>query len=129
MIELLPSPGPDVAAFRAGGKITSDDIEKAWRSIDAALDEASEIGMYIEIIDLGGFTLDALIKDIAIGFKQIGHLKRFPRIAVVTDQTWVGTVAEIEGKLLPGVEIRTFPTVEDEAAMAWLTTYAKPLGS
>ena len=129
MLEFLPSPGPDVAAFRAGGKITADDIEKAWQSIDAALDEADQIGMYIEIVDLGGFTLDALVKDIVIGFKQIGRLRRFPRIAVVTDQAWVGTVAEIEGKLLPGVEIRTFPTVEDEAAMAWLTAHAKPLGS
>lgn len=127
MLELLPSPGPDVAAFRAGGKITSDDIQKAWRAIEAALDEADQIGMYVEIVDLGGFTLDALVKDITLGFKQIGQLRRFPRVAVVTDSRWIAAAAEIEGKVLPGVEVRAFPTEEDGAAMAWLTAHAAPL--
>ena len=127
MLEFLPSPGPDVAAIRVGGKITAADIEKAWASIDAALDEAERIGLYIEIVDLGGFTLEALVKDIGMGLKQIGKLKRFPRVAVVTDTEWIRTVAGIESKLLPGVEVRAFPTEEDGAAVAWLTAHAQPV--
>lgn len=129
MIELIPSSAPNVVAFRAGGTVTAADIEKTWGAIEIALAEASEIGLYVEVVQLGGFTLDALIKDIALGLKQLGHLKRFPRVAVVTDSKWVGTVAEIEGKLLPGVEIRTFATTDDEAAMAWLRTPASPQAS
>lgn len=121
MIEHLPSPGPDVVALRVGGTITSADIEHVWASIDASLDEADQIGLYTEVVDLTGVTLPGLVKDVAMGFKNIGKLKHFARIAVVTDAGWIRTAADIEDKLFPGIEIRTFEMAEDEAAMAWLT--------
>ena len=127
MLDLLPSPGPDVVAFRASGKITTGDIERAWASMDAALDEAESIGLYAEITDLGGFTLDALLKDIQMGLKQLGHLSRFQRVAVVTDTKWIRTLADVEDKLFPGIDLRTFALAEQDAAMAWLTAHTAPL--
>lgn len=127
MIELLPSPGPDVVAFRAGGTITERDIERVWASMDAALDESDSIGLYVEVVHLTGVTLAGLVKDLTLGLKNLGKLKHFERIAVVTDATWIRTAASIEDKLFPGIDIRTFETAEDEAAVAWLTAHTAPL--
>ncbi len=126
MLTLLPSPGPDVVAFRVSGKVTADDIEQAWASIDAALDEGETIGLYAEIVDLGGVTLDGLVKDLALGLKAIGEWRRLARYAVVSDARWLRTLATVEGKLLPGIEIRTYPMEEQAEAMAWLTAHAAP---
>lgn len=127
MIELLPSPGPDVVAFRAGGTLTSRDIERVWASMDAAIDEADAIGLYVEVVDLKGATIRAIVTDVTTGLKNLGKLKHFKRIAVVTDAKWIRTAADVEDKLLPGIDIRAFETAEDEAALAWLTAHAAPV--
>lgn len=126
MLELLPSPGPDVVAFRVGGTVTEDDVELAWASIGAALDEADSIGLYAEVVGLDGVTLRGLIEDVARGLEAIGQWRRFARYAVVSDQKWLRTLAEVEGKILPGVEIRTYTPDESEAAVAWLTAHSAP---
>ncbi|HIG75208.1 MAG TPA: STAS/SEC14 domain-containing protein [Bacteroidetes bacterium] len=126
MLELLPSPGPDVVAYRAGGTITERDIERAWAAMDAAIDESHRIGLYVEVVDLSGVTLAGLVKDLTLGLKNLGKLKYFRRVAVVTDAAWIRTAAGIEDKLFPSIEIRTFETAEDGAAMAWLTAHAAP---
>lgn len=127
MLELLPSPGPDVVAYRAGGTITESDIERAWAAMDAAIDESERIGLYVEVVDLTGVTLAGLVKDLTLGLKNLGKLKHFRRVAVVTDAKWIRTAAGIEDKLFPSIEIRTFETAEDGAAMAWLTAHTAPV--
>ncbi len=126
MLDLLPSPGPDVVAFRVSGKVTKADVELAWASVHAALDDAQTIGLYAEIVDLGGFTIDGLAEDVARALKEIGQWRRFARYAVVTDAGWLRTLAEAEGKLLPGIEIRTYPLDEKDHAMAWLSAHTAP---
>lgn len=126
MLELLPSPGPDVVAFRVSGKVTKEDVELAWASLDAALDEAETIGLYAEVVDLGGVTLTGLVEDLAHAIKALGEWHRFARYAVVSDKAWLRTLADVEGKLLPGIEIRTYTPEESEAAIAWLTAHTVP---
>ncbi len=50
-------------------------------------------------------------------FEMIGHFKR---CAVVTDTGWIAKAAEIEGRMIPGLEIKAFGFDEIEAAEAWL---------
>ncbi len=126
MLELLPSPGPDVVAFRVSGKVTKEDVELAWASLDAALDEAETIGLYAEVVGLDGFTLAGLVEDLARGIKALGEWGRFARYAVVSDKAWLRTLADLEGKLLPGIEIRTYTPEEAPAAVAWLTAHTAP---
>jgi len=126
MLDLLPSPGPDVVAFRVSGKVSKADVELAWASLDAALDEAETIGLYAEIVDLGGFTIDGLVEDVAHALKEIGQWRRFARYAVVTDAGWLRTLADVEGKLLPGIEIRTYAMDQKDDAMAWLSAHTRP---
>lgn len=126
MLELLPTPAPHVIAFRAGGTINTDDFDRIAAAIDAGLRTREQVSIYAEIVNLGGFTLSALLKDIAYGLKQIANLRQYARYAVVTDAQWLRTIADVENKLLPGIEIRTFSLEEDEAAMGWVTKAKAP---
>jgi hypothetical protein len=62
----------------------------------------------------------------AIGVKLMhlpqlfGTISSFNKAAVVTDKKWLQNVAEFEGMLIPGFEIKAFDSVEIEAAQAWL---------
>src|SRR5690554_5493170 len=118
MLELLPTPTPNVVAFRIGGTLDADELDRITAAIDAALRTQEQVSIYAEAVNLGGITLEALLKDVAYGLKQIGNLRRYARFAVVTDAQWLRTIAGIEDKLFPGIEIRTFALDEGEAAMA-----------
>ena len=49
-----------------------------------------------------------------------GLLRRFDRCAVLSNRTWLRTIAEFEGMLIPGLEIKAFEYADTEAAEAWL---------
>lgn len=50
-------------------------------------------------------------------FKMLG---RFDRCAVLSDEGWLRTASDIEGALIPGLEIKGFEMSQIEAAKAWL---------
>lgn len=52
--------------------------------------------------------------------KLFGLLSKYERIAVVSDAAWIRTGAEIEGALIPGVQIKSFELSEKADAEKWL---------
>ena len=48
-------------------------------------------------------------------------LGKFDKCAVVTDIEWIKTAAEIEGAIIPGLDIKAFSFSEQDQAEAWLT--------
>jgi hypothetical protein len=54
--------------------------------------------------------------------KMFDLIKRFRRAAVLSDKTWLKTISELEGKLMPGLEIKAFDREERAAAEQWLET-------
>lgn len=60
----------------------------------------------------------------AVEFRRLPQLfaliRRFDRIAVVSDAGWIRRGAEIEGALIPGLAIRSFAPDATDAAEAWL---------
>ncbi len=49
-----------------------------------------------------------------------GLLRRFDKCAVLSNEMWLRTVAEFEGILIPGLEIKSFEFKDAETAEAWL---------
>lgn len=47
-------------------------------------------------------------------------IRRFDRCAVLSNEMWLRTIAEFEGVLLPGLEIKSFEFKDFEAAVLWL---------
>lgn len=62
----------------------------------------------------------------AIGIKLsklptlFGLVGQFRKAAVLTDEKWLQKVSEIEGLLIPSLDIKAFPLADKAAAEAWL---------
>lgn len=119
MLEFISHPAEHVVAMKAGGIVTARELQCAIDAIEAAKKAHPRISMVAEIDDLRWMTLTALMKDIGYGLTQVGDLKHYYRAAVITDKEWIKHIAHLEEKLFKALEIRTFPSRERHAAMAW----------
>ena len=119
MIEPLAAPAPHVVAFRLEGQITADDVGRAIRLIEARLQEHEPVSLIIEVGDVKAVTVAAMVEDLRHGLGQIRHLGRYHRVALVAAQGWLRAAAQVEGAVLPGVEVRTFTPAEQIDATAW----------
>ena len=109
---------PDhVLVFDARGTLEKSDIERFDRQVQEKLARYERIGLVANIEELEGMTVGAVMKDIAAELKYLGDWHRFPRLAVVASGGFVKSAAEIVGKLLPQVQVRTFDPGELEGAI------------
>ncbi|WP_193173471.1 SpoIIAA family protein [Nisaea nitritireducens] len=53
--------------------------------------------------------------------KLFGLLGKFDRCAVLSDEAWLRKAADIEGALIPGLEMKGFEMDQTEAAETWLS--------
>lgn len=120
MLELVPVDQDNVVAYRTAGTVTATDFDLVADEIEKKLETQEELLLYAELESLQGIEPAALAKDIAFGARHLDDLRRFARVAVVTDEGWIETAASAEGGLIPGLDIETFSSAEKERAMAWL---------
>lgn len=118
MIEYLASPD-HVVAMRARGRITGDDLDHCIAVIEDALARHARIGIYGDMRDFEGMTAEALFKDLRYGASKLGQLDRFARIALVADEGWLRSLALMEARMLPQVEMAVFDGGQAEQASAW----------
>ena len=91
--------------------------------LDALLEASNNVTggrMLYRIASFSMPTLAALGVELGYMPKLFALLGKFDKCAVVSDQAWLRTAAEIEGRLIPGLEIRSFASGELDAAEAWL---------
>ena len=113
--------GPKRVDIEFSGKLDSDDMR-------AALDELESKTRGIEngrmLYRIGDFELPTL-GAIAIEFSRLpsmfGLIKKFDRCSVLADQNWIKKISEIEGALIPGLEIKGFDLDQEAEAEAWLS--------
>lgn len=48
-------------------------------------------------------------------------IRQFDRCAVLSAKEWIRTMSEIEGAVIPGLEVKSFSPEQDVEALAWLT--------
>lgn len=102
------------------GKLDSNDMR-------VALDELSQKSEGIEhgrvLYRVGDFALPTL-GAIAVELSRIPQLfrfvRRFDRMAVVAGKEWVRKASEVEGALIPGLQIKAFDLGQEAEAEAWL---------
>jgi len=112
--------GPNRVDIEISGKLDSD-------AMKAALDELAEKTQGIKngrmLYRVGNFELPTL-GAIGVEFSRLpslfGLIRKFDRCAVLADKKWIKTVGEIEGMLIPGLDIKAFDSDEEAAAEAWL---------
>jgi SpoIIAA-like len=119
MLELLSAPD-HVVAMRVTGRVDEADIERGIQAIESALAREKTVSLFAEIA-MSGMTGGALAKDLSYSLGKLRDLHRFPRVALVTDQEWLRTFGEVQNRLLPRVEVRTFAPSERDTALEWVS--------
>ena len=119
MVRVTPN-GPNRIDIEFSGKLDSDEMKVA---LDELLSKAKDIKNGRMLYRVGDFKLPTL-GAIGIELKRLpgmfGLIRNFDRCAVLADQQWVKTVSEIEGALIPGLEIKGFDPDQEAEAEAWL---------
>lgn len=104
------------------GKLDSDEMTTG---LDSLLEESTSFKHGKMLYRISDFEFPAF-SALAVKIPRIPQLfkliTRFDKVAVVADKNWVMRVSEIEGALIPGLEIHAFTIDDQEQAEAWLNT-------
>jgi hypothetical protein len=78
--------------------------------------------MLYEIIDFNLPSLGAIAIEFSRLPSMLGLMRRFERVAVLTEKTWLKTVSELEGVFFPGLVIKAFDRDQKAEAEEWLSS-------
>jgi hypothetical protein len=113
--------GIDRLNIELSGKLNTEEMKIALDELSSKSQDIEKGKIFYEIIDFHLPSLGA----IAIEFSRLpamfGLMKRFDRVAVLTDKTWLKKVSEFEGHFIPGLEIKAFGREHRAQAEAWLS--------
>ncbi len=103
------------------GKLDSEEMRVA---LDELVDKSQDIENGAMLYDVIDFHLPSL-GAIAIEFSRLpamfGLMRKFDRAAVLSDKAWLKRASELEGLLIPGLEIKAFDRDQKKAAEEWLS--------
>lgn len=112
--------GPNRIDIAIEGSLDAIEMEAGLETLFKLSEDVTHGTMLYTISDFAMPTVSAL----GVEMRHLPHLFRllgkFDRCAVLTDAHWLQTMAELEGKLLPSLEIKSFDMSETTAAEAWL---------
>jgi len=119
MIELIPSLPDNVIGFVAKGEVTKKDyVEVLEPAVEQTLKAHDKLRiLYVLGKDFTGFSGGAMWEDGKVG---MGHISRWEKIAVVSDEAWIRHAVNALGYMLPG-KVRTFTVAEEADASEWIT--------
>jgi hypothetical protein len=109
MLDVLNAPD-HVVALRVSGRVEEQDIERGIEAIEAALQSQDRLGILVEA-EITGMAVGAFTKDLTYSLGKLRDLYRFSRVAVVTGQEWVRTITQVQDRILPFVDVRSFRPV------------------
>lgn len=115
MVEILQSPD-DVLAVRVSGSPQRHELEDLIDRMLAALEQREVTHVFAEVSGLTGMELDGMTEHLRRSAPIMRQLRKFGRIAVVADQSWVRLATRLESALLPHVSYAVYkPEARDEA--------------
>ncbi|WP_324731280.1 SpoIIAA family protein [Pseudomonas paeninsulae] len=102
------------------GKLDSAEMRVA---LDELIEQSEGIEHGLMLYRIGDFSLPTL-GALAVELSRIPQLfrfvRRFDRMAVVAGKEWLRKASELEGALIPGLQIKAFDLTQEEQAEAWL---------
>jgi hypothetical protein len=119
MVELLNDFPPHVAAYRAYGEVHKEEYEKV---VMARVDEVAEKYGKINFLvllqkDIWNYSFAAFIDYLKVSFE---HFSKWNRMAIVTDQRWLGKAYELLSHLVAG-EIKGYEIKQFDEAKLWVS--------
>ncbi len=119
MFEITPN-GLNRLDITFSGKLDSEAMKSALDDFVSKSEGIVHGKMLYKVGDFELPTLGAIVIEMSYLPHIFKFIRQFDRAAVLADQGWLKKISEIEGALLPGVEIKGFDRDEEAQAEAWL---------
>lgn len=119
MLEISKT-APNRVELHLEGALDSDAMKTGIDKLFEVSDGVEDGRLFYLITDFQMPTPGALMLEMARLPQLFGLLRHYSKAAVVSDTEWVRNWAEFEGKLFPGIDIRSFEMEERDAAEDWL---------
>ena len=116
----ITKPAPDRVDIELDGELDADGMEDGLLKLLDASEGVEHGRMLYTIRAFEMPTFGALSVEFRLMPKLFSLISKFDYCAVISDAGWLRTAAEIEGALIPGLEIRAYTSEEREVAEAWL---------
>ena len=121
MLKVIPN-GTNRLDIELSGKLDSEEMRVALDELENKSKNIEKGKMLYEIIDLHIPSLGAIGVEFSRLPALFGLMKKFDRVAVLTDKAWLKKASELEGALFPGLEIKAFNRNQKTEAEAWLSS-------
>lgn len=103
-----------------GGKLDGDEMNAALDELVSATEGIEHGQLLCRVGEFALPTFEGLKVEFSRLPSMIGLIRKFRRCAVMAEQGWLKTISELEGALIPGVEIKGFALDHQATAEAWL---------
>lgn len=121
MFKVIPN-GINRLDIELSGKLNTEEMKIALDELENKSRDIENGKMLYEIIDFHIPSLGAIAVEFSLLPSMFGLMKKFDRVAVLTDKTWLKRVSEFEGHFFPGLEIKAFDRDQKEEAEVWLSS-------
>jgi len=112
--------GPNRLDLEFSGKLNSDDMRILLDELIEKSEGVEHGRMLYRIGDFQMPTLGAIGIELSRIPKLFSLIRKYDRIAVLVERSWLQKASELEGKLIPGLEIKAFDPAQESAAEHWL---------
>ena len=125
----VSKPAAHRVEIEVSGVLDADAMQEAVAQLVEASQGVSKGRMLYRIADFAMPTMGAFAIELRNLPKLFEIVGRFEKCAVLCDTAWIRTAAEIEGVVIPSLEVRGFALSEEDAANAWLGESTAPSDS
>lgn len=119
MYELSMTDG-NCVVFELNGAPDAVDMENLLQEMSAMVEGKEGMTMLYKITKFEIPSASAMMVKLADLPRWLGVMKSISKMAIVTEKAWIRNVAELEGFLIPGLEIKSFEFADVSEAEAWL---------
>ncbi len=102
------------------GKLDSEEMNIALDEIESCSQDIENGCILYDVIEFHFPTLKAIILKFSRLPSMLGIIRKFRKAAVMSDIKWLKQASELEGLLIPGLEIKSFNRDELAEAEKWL---------
>ena len=96
------------------GRIDADEMRAGLDAFLEAIDDGEQTPFLYTIKDFEFPPLNAIAVEFGYLPRLMTCLSKIGRVALIADQQWLRTAAEVEGKLIPGLTIKSYEPGEEE---------------
>lgn len=104
------------------GKLDSNNMKVVLDELLSSAEDIKNGRMFYRIEDFDIPTLGAMGVELSRLPELFKLIRKFDRVAVLVNKNWIKKASEIEGVLIPGLEIKAFDLDEEVEAENWLSS-------